>query len=69
MIIYQNKITAVRCILPVIEQQKLSTQLGLRHRAALGMSELTDTLVVVVSVARKGALQQKTAISDYLYSA
>lgn len=49
VIIYRNKILAARCILPVTEKDNLPAQFGLRHRAAIGMSEVTDTLVLVVS--------------------
>ncbi|MEM6841112.1 MAG: diadenylate cyclase CdaA [Bacteroidota bacterium] len=49
VIIYEGKIKAARCILPVTEQENLPAELGLRHRAAIGMTEITDTLVLVVS--------------------
>lgn len=49
VIIYEGKIIAARCILPVTERDNLPAQFGLRHRAAIGMSEQTDTLVLVVS--------------------
>ncbi|MDX1629007.1 MAG: diadenylate cyclase CdaA [Fulvivirga sp.] len=49
VIIYKGKIKAARCVLPVSESESLSAQFGLRHRAALGMSEVTDTLTLVVS--------------------
>ncbi|MFA0961408.1 diadenylate cyclase CdaA [Roseivirga sp. BDSF3-8] len=49
VIIHEGKIKAARCILPVTEREDISAQLGLRHRAAIGMSEVTDTLVLVVS--------------------
>ena len=49
VIVYKNKIKAARCILPVSENEALPAQFGLRHRAALGMSEITDTLILVVS--------------------
>ncbi|MGB5931118.1 MAG: diadenylate cyclase CdaA [Cyclobacteriaceae bacterium] len=49
VIIHQGRIKAARCILPVTEREDISAQLGLRHRAAIGMSEVTDTLVLVVS--------------------
>ena len=42
-------IYAARCPLPVTEQITLPTRFGMRHRAAVGMSEHTDALVVVVS--------------------
>ena len=48
-IIYKNRIKAARCILPVSESEDLPASMGLRHRAALGMSEITDTLILVVS--------------------
>ncbi len=49
VIIYKGRIEAARCILPVSENDNLPAQYGLRHRAALGMSETTDSLVLVVS--------------------
>lgn len=49
VIIHKGKIKAARCVLPVSETDQLSAQFGLRHRAALGMSEVTDTMILVVS--------------------
>ncbi len=49
MIIEKNKILAVRCILPLSENRDLPPSLGLRHRAALGITERTDAVSVVVS--------------------
>lgn len=49
VIIFNGRIKAARCILPVTENDNLPAQFGLRHRAAIGMSETTDTLVLVVS--------------------
>lgn len=49
VIIHQGKILAARCILPVTEKNDLPAHFGLRHRAAIGMTESTDTLVIVVS--------------------
>ncbi len=49
MIILNNLIYAVRCILPLTEKTNLPAHHGLRHRAALGVSEITDSLVIVVS--------------------
>ena len=48
-IIYDGKIIAARCILPVSENQNLPMNFGLRHRAAFGISEDTDALAIVVS--------------------
>jgi uncharacterized protein (TIGR00159 family) len=49
VIIHNHKIVAARCVLPVTEKEDLPAQFGMRHRAALGMSEATDSLVLVVS--------------------
>ena len=49
VIIYKGRIKAARCILPVSENDHLPAQFGLRHRAAVGMSENTDTLVMAIS--------------------
>ncbi len=49
VIIYKNRIVAARCILPVTDQTEIPAQFGLRHRAAIGMSEITDSLIIVVS--------------------
>jgi uncharacterized protein (TIGR00159 family) len=49
VIIHHNRIIAARCVLPVTEREDLPAQFGMRHRAAIGMSEATDSLVLVVS--------------------
>ena len=49
MIIADNKIKSVGCILPVSHDMDIPKNLGLRHRAALGMSQATDAVCVVVS--------------------
>jgi diadenylate cyclase len=49
VIIIGDKIHAARCVLPVSENTNLPPEFGMRHRAALGMSEQTDAVVVVVS--------------------
>jgi diadenylate cyclase len=49
LIIVNDKIRAVRCILPVTENLNVPAHYGMRHRAALGISEHTDALIVVVS--------------------
>jgi len=49
MIIASDKIKAAGCILPASASPNLPSKYGLRHRAALGMSEETDSLVIVVS--------------------
>ncbi|MFC5540620.1 MAG: diadenylate cyclase CdaA [Bacilli bacterium] len=49
MIIQKNRIAAAACYLPLSESTLISKELGTRHRAALGLSEVTDAIVVVVS--------------------
>lgn len=49
VIIINNKIKSARCILPVSGNKKISVALGLRHRAAIGVTENTDAIAVVVS--------------------
>jgi len=49
VILYRNKIVAARCILPLTDQENIPALFGLRHRAALGMSETSGSLVLVVS--------------------
>jgi diadenylate cyclase len=49
VLIDSNMILAARCPLPVTEQYTLPTRFGMRHRAAIGMSETSDALVIVVS--------------------
>lgn len=49
MIIAQNKIKSVGCILPVSHDMNIPKSLGLRHRAALGMSQATDAICIIVS--------------------
>ena len=76
MIIQGGKIRAVRAILPITANNNLPTELGTRHRAALGIAELADVLAVVVSEERgqlsyayKSKLHQnckKEEIGDYI---
>ena len=49
MIIREGRIAAAGCVLPLSESSRLSLDLGTRHRAAVGMSEVSDAVVVVVS--------------------
>ena len=65
VIVENDKIKAARVILPVTEKMDLPPEYGLRHRAGLGISEVTDSLVIIVSeetgqisMAEKGILQK-----------
>ncbi len=49
LIINGDRIMAARCVLPVSENLNLPPNYGLRHRAALGLSENTDALTIIVS--------------------
>ncbi len=49
VIIQKNNVSAAACYLPLSESPFISKELGTRHRAALGISEVTDSITVVVS--------------------
>ncbi len=49
LIITGRRLISAACILPVTQNQDLPTHYGLRHRAALGLTEKTDALAIVVS--------------------
>lgn len=49
LIVSNSRLVAARCILPVTKQTNIPGHYGLRHRAAIGLSEATDAILVVVS--------------------
>ena len=49
VVVRGNRVTAATCYLPLSDNLSISKDLGTRHRAALGISESTDSLTVVVS--------------------
>jgi diadenylate cyclase len=49
VIIKGDRITAATCYLPLSDNMELSKELGTRHRAAVGISEVTDSVTVIVS--------------------
>lgn len=49
IIIVNNMIKAARCVLPVTENVELPGHLGMRHRAAIGITEQSDAIAIVVS--------------------
>ncbi len=70
MIIRDGKLFAAGCLLPLSQNFKISKELGTRHRAALGMSEISDAIIVVVSeetgvisVAQEGHLTRRLSVN------
>lgn len=59
VLIKGDRITHAACIFPLTQRQDLAKSLGMRHRAALGLSEETDAIVVVVS--------EETGMISYAY--
>ncbi len=49
VIISNNRIRAARCVLPVSSIRRIPSSLGLRHRAAIGITEQTDAVALIVS--------------------
>ena len=71
VIVQGQKIEAARCILPVSDARGLDPHLGLRHRAAVGLTERTDAFVVVtseetgkISVAENGRLDVDLSLDE-----
>ncbi len=71
VLIEDGKILAARCPLPITDQVSIPSKYGMRHRAAIGMSEQTDAIVVVVSeesgeisVAENGKVRDNIALND-----
>lgn len=71
VIIVDNRIKAARCILPVTESSNVPASMGLRHRAAIGLTEITDSIVMVVSeetgqisLVKDGRVYRNLAASD-----
>ncbi|HSV76546.1 MAG TPA: diadenylate cyclase CdaA [Bacteroidales bacterium] len=49
VIITNNRVKAARCVLPVSENQDIPANLGMRHRAAAGITEVSDAIALIVS--------------------
>jgi diadenylate cyclase len=71
VIIKGDRITHAACIFPLTQRQDLSKSMGFRHRAAIGLSEETDAMVVVVSeetgsisYAHKGQLVRPVTLEE-----
>jgi uncharacterized protein (TIGR00159 family) len=75
MIIRNNRICAAACILPVSHNTDISKDYGLRHRAALGITQQSDAVSIVVSeetshitIARRGKFVQQNVSQEELES-
>ena len=73
VVIRGDRITAATCYLPLTDSMKISKELGTRHRAAVGISEITDSFTIVVSeqtgavsVAQNGELSRRVT-REFLY--
>ncbi|MCR5203608.1 MAG: diadenylate cyclase CdaA [Lachnospiraceae bacterium] len=73
VIIRGNRITAATCYLPLSDNSRISKELGTRHRAAVGISEVTDSFTIVVSeqtgsvsIAQNGELSRRVT-REFLY--
>jgi diadenylate cyclase len=73
IIIRESKITAAGCFLPLSESTGISKSLGTRHRAGLGMSEMSDAIVIIVSeetssisIAQNGILESDLSNEAFL---
>ena len=71
VVIRGNRVVAACCLLPLTENRNLSQDLGTRHRAAIGISEQSDAMVLVVSeetgaisIARNGELMRYLTVDD-----
>lgn len=72
VIMQKDKVTAAACYLPLSESPFISKELGTRHRAALGLSEVTDAITIVVSeetgaisITVNGNLHRNLAIDEF----
>ena len=78
MIIKRDQIVAAACYLPLSENPFIAKDLGTRHRAAMGISEVTDAVTIVVSEetgqisgTKNGELRRELSseeLRDYLYT-
>ena len=72
VIVQRNRIAAAGCYLPLSESPFISKELGTRHRAALGLSEVSDAVTIIVSeetgamsIAVDGNLNRNLSIEEF----
>ncbi len=71
VVLENEQVSAARCLLPLSQNPYLETSLGTRHRAAVGLSEQSDAVVIVISeetgkisLAHKGTLHRNLTLSE-----
>lgn len=66
VIISNNKIAAAACVLPLADDKDIAKELGTRHRAAIGISKESDSIVVIVSeeTGKMSVAKDGTLIAD-----
>ena len=75
VVIRGNRVTAATCYLPLSDNMMISKDLGTRHRAAVGISEVTDSLTIVVSEETgrvslvEGGMLRRISDAEYLRQA
>jgi diadenylate cyclase len=78
VIVRRSRLLAACCVLPLTDRDLADTQMGTRHRAAIGVTEQSDALVIVVSeetgrisasrngrIARVDGSRLRSLLSDY----
>jgi uncharacterized protein (TIGR00159 family) len=73
VIINNDKVYAARCILPISDNPNIPAHYGMRHRSALGITERTDAMAIIVSeetgeisIADNGVLSQNVSKEDLI---
>jgi len=73
LVIRGSRITAAGCFLPLSDNKNISKELGTRHRAGMGISEMSDAIAVIVSeengavsVAREGKLRRNLNMEQFV---
>ncbi len=71
VIINNDRIVAARCVLPITEKENIPARFGLRHKAAIGITEITNALVLIVSeetgqmaTAQNGILKSNLSVQE-----
>ena len=71
VIVRRNRVAAATCFLPLTDSNEISMELGTRHRAAIGASEVSDAYVIVVSeetgyisIAYRTTLRRKLSVKE-----